>query len=193
VTHPSLEALIEVEDAPGAADVQLHIAQCAECAQEISALRLRRAALKALPRLQRDGARSAPASRAARDGRKRRIAVRASLLATAAALALVALWPTLRAPPGSRHTGAEAVAALISRSQALEADLRALPDPTVVEVEDADARAEVEDEIAWVDQCLAELSASAPDDEREALWKTRIGLLESLIKLRRPPPVLVRL
>jgi hypothetical protein len=184
MNHPTLAELIAAEDA-GSGALEAHLTSCPSCAEELGALRLRRASLKALP---------APGRRvrvAPRPALRRRVAAGMGV-ALAAALAAFFAWPTVSPPPRPREAPAYLVS-LIDHSQELEGDLRGIPEPSVVDVGDADARAEVEDEIAWVDQCLAELSPSASDDERASLWKTRIGLLESLIKLRRSPPVLVRL
>jgi hypothetical protein len=184
MNHPTLEELIEADDAGGGA-LDAHLGSCSACAEELSALRRRRASLQALP---------APVRRArvvSRRALRRRVAVGAGV-ALAASLAAFLLWPSVTPPPTPRETPAYLLS-LVSRSQELETDLRGIAEPSVVDVGDADARAEVEDEIAWVDQCITELSPSASDDERASLWKTRIGLLESLIKLRRSPPVLVRL
>jgi hypothetical protein len=184
MNHPTLEELMEAEDA-GAGALDAHLASCPACAEELRALRRRRASLKALPMPVR------PARVVPRRALRRRAVVGAGL-ALAASLAAFLVWPTVTPPPRPKQTPAY-LSALINRSQELEGDLRGIAEPSVVDVGDADARAEVEDEIAWVDQCIAELSPSASDDERASLWKTRIGLLESLIKLRRSPPVLVRL
>jgi hypothetical protein len=184
MNHPTLEALIEGEDA-GSGALDTHLASCPTCSEELRALRQRRASLQALP---------APVRRARPMPRRnlRRRVVASAGLALAATLAAFILWPRTIAVPRPKEPPVYLLG-LINRSQDLESDLRGIPEPSVVDVGDADARAEVEDEIAWVDQCIAELSPSASDDERASLWKTRIGLLESLIKLRRSPPVLVRL
>jgi hypothetical protein len=184
MNHPTLEALLEAEDTRSGA-LDAHLASCSVCTEELRALRQRRASLQALP---------APVRRARpmpRRAFRRRVAASVGL-ALAAALAAFVLWPRTLVVSKPKQPPAYLLW-LIDRSQELESDLRGIPEPSVVDVGDADARAEVEDEIAWVDQCIAELSPSASDDERASLWKTRIGLLESLIKLRRSPPVLVRL
>jgi len=159
---------------------------------EREALERRREALKALP------APSAPADgwtrlqRALRRERRSRWLGRASLMAAAAALAWIVLEPsvgvtTRRAPQNSN------LAALMAGSKALEDELGSMPEPEVVNVEDADARAELEDEVAWVDACLHDLGSAAPEAERAALWKIRISLQKSLLKARRPDSALVSL
>jgi hypothetical protein len=192
VSHPSLELMITAMDGADDLAVLEHLDHCGVCAAEWRALQARRAALRALP------VRAPPAGTwtrlEAQLGRRRRHrhVARAGLMALAAALAAVVAWPGSR--PAAPHAAPEySLSAWVARSQQLETELKRLEEPAVVEVEAADARAEIEDEIAWVDQCLAEMDSSAPQGERAALWRTRVTLLESLLKVRRPSPALVSL
>jgi len=186
VNHPSLEALLA-----GSEPVRAHAAGCPACAAELAAAERRRSALRALPPLPPPASGWSNLQSTLRRTRRRQVAVRSSLLALAAALGAVVLWPLLhRAPPAPAQPS---LSALIARSQALEAELAGLPEPSVVEVVDADTRAEVEDEIEWVDRGLNGLPPDADPSERAGLWKTRIELLEALLEVRRPPAVVVSL
>jgi hypothetical protein len=191
MTHPSLEELLEQDDGIAGAGVAEHLAACPDCSRERAALRLRRERLRALPPLPPPG-RAWPnlQTALARPRRRERVA-RLALVAAAAAVAALALWHPGRAAHGRAAEGA--LAGWIERSQRLEGELLTLEEPSVVEVQDADARAELEDEIAWVDQCIGELDPAAADEERATLWRTRVSLLESLLQLRRPPPAVVSL
>jgi hypothetical protein len=198
MSHPTLEDLLDNEDSHWPdASLLSHVNGCERCTGELEALRRRRARLMGLPAL------SAPAASWSRlemeraRQAKRRWALRSTLVALAASVAVFALWSVwaVRKEPVRPVPGAQSpsIAGLIQRSQALEEELKALPEPSVVEVGDADAQAEMEDGICWVDRYLQELDAQATPDERAALWRTRINLLQSLLELRRPPAVLVSL
>jgi len=198
MNHPSHQALLEWEDAPEKdSALGSHLAQCASCSEELGGLRRRRALLQGLPSLSAPGGTWKKLERRASSSLKRRRSFKSAALAAAACALAVAGWAALarRAPPATLASidDAASIAPLVQRSQALEEELGGLPEPPVVEVEDADARAEFEDGISWVDRCLAELDPAAPAGERAALWKTRINLLQSLLDLRRPPAVLVSL
>jgi hypothetical protein len=191
VTHPSLEVLLQNDDGVADAAVTEHLEACPACARERAALRLRRECLKALPPLQPPGRAWTNLQASLSRPRRRERVARGVLVAAAAAVAAVALWHPAREARVAVPQGA--FSEWIERSQALESELVTLEEPSVVEVQDADARAELEDEIAWVDQCIAELDPAAPNEERATLWRTRVSLLESLLQLRRPPPALVSL
>jgi hypothetical protein len=79
------------------------------------------------------------------------------------------------------------LAQLIEESQRREEKLRSLSEPEVMNVGSADAIVQMEDQIALVDECIAEVGTGA--DSRQVLavlWQTRITLLDALAQVRRP-------
>jgi anti-sigma factor RsiW len=110
--HPgdALSALVDGElDAPGAADVRAHVADCAACAAELAQIRGARLALRRLPAVEpppgflesfRPGSNVVPLR-----SRRRRVVGANVAAAAAAAVAAIAL---LGAPPGAEVSAAVA-------------------------------------------------------------------------------------
>ena len=79
------------------------------------------------------------------------------------------------------------LAQLIEESQRREEKLRSLSEPEVMNVGSADAIVQMEDQIALVDECIAEVGTSAESRQVLAvLWQTRITLLDALEQMRHP-------
>jgi len=79
------------------------------------------------------------------------------------------------------------LAQLIEESQRREEKLRSLSEPEVMNVGSADAIVQMEDQIALVDECIAEVGTGAESRQVLAvLWQTRITLLDALEQMRHP-------
>lgn len=158
-------------------------------ADEARAARVR--ALRDLPELEppadgwpRLAARLAPRPSGARS------AIGLALAAAAAALGTLALLPALErtaAPAPAPAAGAAAALAatpdLRARSADLERLLDALPPPTTARASTAATTALLEDRIALVDERLSAAGA-LPAAESRALWRERVLLLDSLVRVR---------
>jgi hypothetical protein len=76
------------------------------------------------------------------------------------------------------------MASLLARSRRLEAALDALPQrPRLTSASTAGTIAELEDRIALIDYRLAE-GVALSEAEQEALWRERVELMETLVKVR---------
>jgi hypothetical protein len=107
---------------------------------------------------------------------------RVSFVAALALAAAVASWP--RSP--------DTVELLQLRSVALESTLHALAEP-VLNLDSASYLLELEEQLASVDQALS-AAAGSSERERAQLWRTRVELLEALVRARgEPPPTFVTL
>lgn len=79
------------------------------------------------------------------------------------------------------------LAQLIEESQRREEKLQSLSEPEVMNVGSADAIVQMEDQIALVDECIAEVGTGAESRQVLAvLWQTRITLLDALAQMRHP-------
>jgi len=79
------------------------------------------------------------------------------------------------------------LAQLIEESQRREEKLRLLSEPEVMNVGSADAIVQMEDQIALVDECIAEVGTGGEFRQVLAvLWQTRITLLDALEQMRHP-------
>lgn len=135
-------------------------------------------------------------SRIARSQRSNHRRARVGRLATAASLAALGLFATMRlvetpvapvssAGPAAVLVAADELAELRSRSQVLEAVLAAMPARPAVEraatsvpIDSLEAR------VRWLDHeiLVADAQASAP--EAEQLWRDRVEVMNSLVQLR---------
>ncbi len=191
--HLSISELLALEGGEELTPQREHLASCSSCILERQRLRARRDRLRSLPVLHPRADRWGRVRAAALASRRRR---RTALLtaAMAACILLVALLSisTRRLPATFERLDETAV--LVTRSQALEERLRAVPEPEMLDVGSADAIVELEDEIAFIDQCIADLGESRSSrDALPVLWQARIELLETLLNLRSPALALVSL
>ena len=109
--------------------------------------------------------------------------------AIAAGLVVAALSATaiLQKRPAPVAGSADELAQLIEESQRREEKLRSLSEPDVMNVASADAIVQMEDQIALVDECIAEVGTGAESRQVLAvLWQTRITLLDALAQMRQP-------
>ena len=88
-------------------------------------------------------------------------------------------------PPYRAAHGGNDLAALQVRSRLLEQDLRALPAaPRVMRAGTAVTIGELEDGIAAIDHALSDPSGSLSDEQTEQLWRERVRLMDSLVRVR---------
>jgi hypothetical protein len=135
-------------------------------------------------------------ARIARSERSAQRRARAAGFATAASVAALGMFATIRlletpgapvtpAGPVASPTAADVLAELRSRSQMLEAVLAEMPTRPAVEraatsvpIESLEAR------VQWLDHeiLVADAQARAPDAEQ--LWRDRVEVMNSLVQLR---------
>ncbi|HEX9207924.1 MAG TPA: hypothetical protein VF851_06790 [Steroidobacteraceae bacterium] len=200
--HPRIEHLLSLRDGePVAVEVPGHVAHCQPCAatlQDLSGLRERLQQLPAAPAVPGgwDAVRRRMAARVTAESRR----VLASRIAVAASLGVIAMALAWRATDGGSTPGGagerqaplavedalalDRVAQLQSQSQALDAVLAAFGDsPAVERAGTAVPIDTIEAQVQWVDHQLSTddgLEASAA----ERLWRERVDLMNSLVRLR---------
>lgn len=162
---------------------------------ELLNLRARLRALPSVPDPDRDAWPEIQA-RIVRSERSAQRRARAAGVATAASVAALGLFATIRLlePPAAPVTSASPVAApatadalaeLRSRSQMLEAVLAELPArPAVKRAATSVPIDSLEARVQWLDHeiLVADAQASAP--EAEQLWRDRVEVMNSLVQLR---------
>lgn len=196
--HASLPELLSLRDAePIDARVAQHVGVCAQCARELEQLSNVRASLQRLPQL--DAPRDAWAHLQARvqqssaGGSRRRWMSAAAAVATLAIIAGVlvrnepdpfAFDPQQRAP--ATVTPEQPVEQLVARSQELEELLQALPDrPLIERVSTAATLDTIEQRIQWLDYQLSYAPEGTLDEaQSERLWRERVELMDSMVKVR---------
>lgn len=189
--HLSLQELLALQDGEDLATAREHLKICPQCHQERDQLRARQNRLRSLPGLRpaRD-AWSRIQAAVLRRKRRRRVALASAAVAAAVA---IGIWiPGLLRQPILSPQGSEQLSASMQRSRDLEERLRAVPEPTMLDVASADELVQLEDQIAFVDRCLGELPGEAAIGEgATALWQVRVELLEALLNLRTPALALI--
>ena len=211
--HATTRQLIAVRDRePVDASVWAHLEACAECRDALLQLRALRDALRELPEeIPPEGAWAEIESRWREEQLSRRPR-KATWLAFAASISLVAVltWqftplgmdrfpgqdvePGVIVTDGGRDIAANelsatgaSLAALQQRSHQLEDMLGAVSrhDGRVTSLSTAGTVSELEDSIALIDARLAAASEyPLTPAQRRALWQQRIDLLESLVTVR---------
>jgi hypothetical protein len=183
--HPSLEELLAIDDGEDLPETLRHVEGCRSCRLRRRELEQRRNELRALP-LHRPAEDQWPAIRARMIASRRR----RSLAGGAAVAAVVAFALSSAALIQKRLPSAEPVeqlSELIQQSQRREEKLRLLGDPEVMDIASAEAIVELEDQIALVDECIAEMGTGWEYRQPLAeLWQTRITLLDALAQARNP-------
>jgi hypothetical protein len=161
---------------------------------ELLNLREQLRALPPAPELAIDGWPDVQARLAAARARRRRMAL-AAPLAAAASVAALAVFATLRwvgapAPEPTRPgplpvLEADALDDLRARSQALEQVLAALPERPAVERAGTSLPIEtLEAQVQWLDHQLSTADAGGADPSAEQLWRDRVEVMDSLVRLR---------
>ena len=197
--HATTQELLSARDgAPLPSSAATHIAACAECRGEVQRLRELKARMRALPGLRppRDLWRTVAVNAVT----KPRPRVSWAALGGVAASFAVAMVLILRmggdegpaAVSGGNPTDVVAstpapagpvTPELLQQSQRLEAALRAMPAaPSVTRASTAMTIADLEDQLMLVDARLS--SGQLTPQQEETLWRHRVRLMDSLLRLR---------
>jgi hypothetical protein len=200
--HARIDQLLSVRDRePVDATVQAHLEQCVSCSARLGELTRATQLLRALPQLEPPAlaweqiAARLPGARAPRSAWRRHAAVAAA--AVVAITLAVSPWsvrpgprvastdlptgglPVSQSPPFSR-------AQLIQRSRELDEVLQYLPQrPSVQRPGLAITVDAIEQRVQWLDWRLSEPpDAELNDEQSRVLWRERVTLMDSLVKLR---------
>ena len=198
--HARIDELLSLRDgATVDARVRAHVDQCGDCAAALAGTKSLRERLRALPpapALAADGWAELQGLLAVQAGRRRRLA-QVAPFAAAASVAALALFATLRGFDAPSHPAAgpeplvvlddESVKELRARSQALDEVLAAMPQrPAVARAGTSVPIETLEAEVQWLDHQLslagAEPDAAGPGTEH--LWRDRVAVMDSLVRLR---------
>lgn len=203
--HAHIDHLLSIRDGqPVEAGIAEHVAQCAACSAEVRRLALTREQLQALPQI--DAAPEAweriqsQMSRPRASGWQRRVAMIAAS-AAAVTLSIIAAL-AIREAFVREHAGSQSASSqgkaqsnslntthvdeLVAQSQQLEQLLQTLPErPRIERVSTAATIDTLEERIQWLDFRLS----YAPDEElsdeqARRLWRERVELMGSLVKVR---------
>jgi hypothetical protein len=188
--HATTEQLLSLRDGqPVAAEAAAHVLACPECRGEVARLEETRRRLRSLPPVRPpQGPWRAAATVTSTGARPRRIhwATVAGFAASfVLGLALIfRMEPDERPPAETRvELAATSPVPLVERSRQLEATLRAMPAaPHVTRVGTALTVSNLEDQIHRIDLRLS--SGEMPPDYEEALWRQRVRLMDSLVRVR---------
>jgi hypothetical protein len=198
--HARIEHLLSLRDGePVAADVSEHVKLCPICTGELQRLSAIRAEMQALPQFE------PPAiawDRIRHTIPERRVGLRLSKIGLAAAAAAAITLTTIalitshsdRRSIGAAPALVEAEAPpviphldeLVEQSQQLERLLRKLPDrPRIERVSTAAAIDTIEQRIQWLDfQLSTAPDADLNEEQSRQLWRERVDLMDSLVKVR---------
>lgn len=193
--HPTVDQLLTSTPAAREADVISHLEHCAQCRSDLDVYETTTHRLRALPQLEPDvGAWNAVQSRMKRHSSS--VAWKRASLSIAAGVAVLAIvvghfvgQKDSLAPESSvlaeRSTTDELVA-LIEHSRQLDLMLQELPNrPRVERVAMAATLDSIENRIQWLDAELTHGVVPAEDEQRiRTLWRERVELMDSLVKVR---------
>jgi hypothetical protein len=203
--HARIDHLLNLRDGhPVEADIAAHVAQCAACMAEVRRLEVMREQLQALPQMDASPQswqliQSRVGSRRVSGWQRRvgTVAASAAIVTLSIIAALAIREASIRQQASlpatdvageaqSTSRGAAHVAELVAKSQQLEQLLQTLPErPRIERVSTAATIDTLEERIQWLDFQLS----YAPDDglsEEQArrLWRERVELMDSLVKVR---------
>ena len=192
MNHLTMEQLLQLQGPatdPGIGDARAHLASCASCQAELDRLHQRVARLKALPALR--PARDAwPAIHSRVVAERHQQKTRWMGIAGLAMAASVTLAVILTDVSNVDDLGASTSVAIDSakaQSRELEqAILQFDPESRVIDGRTARLTADVEDQIAELDQELQEmqvLDGISQEHEVLRLWRQRVGLLDALVDI----------
>lgn len=199
--HARIDQLLSIRDGePVDAAVRRHVESCRTCGSEIARLTSVRDGLGTLaPAEARPGEWTAVQARITRRTRATRqsaLAWRAVAAATLIALALSLVASFDREPRGgvTLATNAAApaplapgdVASLVERSRQLEQVLASMPSRPAVERADTSMPIDaLEARVQWLDHQLSQGDGLAlPGGGAERLWRERVDIMNSLVRLR---------
>jgi len=200
--HARTEHLLSLRDGePVAAEVAEHVRQCPICAGELQRLSAIRADMQALPQFEPPAAaferiqQALPERRSSLTPRKVGLAAAAAAVVTVTVIASITQYNDRRNPDAATTVVAseQAVKAatpaldeLVAQSQHLEQLLQVLPGrPRVERVSTSATIATIEQRIQWLDFQLSYASVGDLSEEQSRqLWRERVELMDSLVKVR---------
>lgn len=201
--HARIDQLLTLRDGERVdARIVAHVGRCSHCAAELERLRVLRRRMKELPQLEGPSweqmhGRLQRAPGARRNARILAIAVAASVAALAIVVSLLAIGA--RMPQRDEGTNVvrlaehaapqpvtNNVAELVTQSRELEEMLRVLPArPAVERVTTAATIDTIEQRIQWLDFHLSYApDAGLNEQQAQRLWRERVELMDSLVKVR---------
>jgi hypothetical protein len=195
--HVSIEQLLDDPGLTKQAEIQKHLESCLSCRMEVQSIRQTQHRLVSLPQLE-PPEQSWTNIQAALHAASRPSRLAVWYVAAAASVAVIAVLiinqrpaeETLKAAPSRSLTenarANEGIVALMEQSRHLDLVLQGLPNrPRVERVAMAATLDSIEDRIQWLDMQLTYASAAESDDARtQTLWRERVDLMDSLVKVR---------
>lgn len=193
--HPTVDQLLNSTSAARDADVFSHLEHCSRCRRELDVYHATTQRLRALPQLEPDSA----AWSAVKSGLKRHSSAPAwkraslSIAASVAVLTIVVAYFAGQKDPippeasvAAEPDTTDELVALIEHSRQLDLMLQELPNrPRVERVAMAATLDSFEDRIQWLDAQLTHGAVPAQDEQRiRTLWRERVELMDSLVKVR---------
>ena len=193
--HPSVEQLLEFSNQDPSSEIAKHLRECLSCRDQLDSFYRTRDRLRALPNLDP----SNEAWLAIRSevqsprGEPRRLTWYVAAAASVAVLAVLVLTlmdsselPEQPTAVAENADANEQIAKLMAQSRQLDMMLQGLPNrPRVERVAMAATLDTIEDRIQWLDVQLNYASASELDDmQTQTLWRERVELMDSLVKVR---------
>ena len=199
--HASFSELLSLRDAePTEAHVAQHVNQCPQCARELQQLSNARSRLRELPRLDAPPDTWSRISQRVAEPTAKIVRTNRMAGAVGAAVGLLAVIILVTREDGPQTAAVleresplapaapsePLVAALIAQSQELEQLLHALPQRPVIErVSTAATLDTIEQRIQWLDFQLSYAPEGSFDDaQAQRLWRERVDLMDSLVKVR---------
>jgi hypothetical protein len=195
--HASIDQLLSIRDGePVDAEISQHARSCASCCAELERLqqvteRLRSLEMPQPPALAWEQIRNR--LEVSDSSRPRRIAF-ASAAALAAAVVLSGLWLRYSGSESPQHFVASTqpvqpvvpIEHLLAQSRELDELLSYLPQrPAVERVAMAATIDTIEQRVQWLDQQLSYAPVAGLDDAQTyQLWRERVDLMDSLVKVR---------
>lgn len=197
--HARIEHLLSLRDGePVAADVAEHVKLCPMCSGELQRLSTIRCEMQALPQFEPpaiawDRIRQTIPERS-RGLRPRKVGLAAAAAAaiTLTVIAVIASQSDRRSMGAATEPEAPArqrvphVDELVAQSQQLEQLLQKLPDrPRIERVSTAVTIDTIEQRIQWLDfQLSTALDGDLSEAQSRQLWRERVQLMDSLVKVR---------
>jgi hypothetical protein len=205
--HASIDHLLSLRDGePVDAATAAHVEQCQRCTAELRKLRETRAQLQSLPQFDAPSSFQEIQRAMARPAAAPRRALYARLVAGLAFLTLTTIFfvalrdetaPVVveRAPQPQVEPVEQPVQPvdvetaripeLVAQSQRLEDLLMQLPErPRIERVSTAAMIDTIEDRIQWLDFQLTEAGSGLNERQTQRLWRERVELMDSLVKVR---------
>lgn len=196
--HARIDQLLNLRDGePVDAQVSSHVAQCAVCTSELQRLASLRRRMRKLPPFEAPGWERIQASLSNPFRvQSRRVFAAAATVAALAIGAMLAIWNSsgreenvvaMRQQVVEAESSPEAnLADLVDRSRRLEEILGELPTrPAIERVATAGAIDTLERRIQWLDWQLSTVpEAGLSERQAERMWRERVDLMDSLVKVR---------